>query len=446
MLEDRFAASFQRHFPELVGRRLLVAASGGPDSTSLALLLARNGEKLGVAIALAHVHHGVRGAEADEDARFCSELAQKLGVPFFLDRLPHPPKGTSQEAFWRKARYAALERRRAAWGAAAVATGHTLDDQGETVLLKLLRGSGPRGVAGIRRRKGTVIRPLLSFRREELLAYLNALGQGFRQDPTNLVPDRPRTFLRWRVLPLLVEGFPRALEHLAAFGEELAEDEALLGELALQAVPLLGLGERCPVAKLRALPVPLRRRWLQAVAAVLPLQEPPSREQFALFSDLLDQGRPQALDLGARWVLRRRGEYLTLAPPPLAPFAPQQVQVPCLVTLPGGFVLGLGQRVERARHRAFLSPRLAHLPVVVQSLPPGLRFAGRRVREVLAGLGIPQEWRAAWPVLFAGDTIVWVPGVGVAPSWAQKDGLLAELEEPWERHGRLSPRRPSPSG
>ena len=446
MLEDRFVASFQRHFPDLAGQRLVVAISGGPDSTSLAWLLARTGGRLGVSIALGHVHHGVRGAEADEDARFCQRLADKLGVPFFLAALPPPPKGVSPEAFWRKERYAALERQRQQWGAAAVATGHTLEDQAETVLLKLLRGSGPRGVAGIRRRAGTVIRPLLAFCRQELAAYLASLGEGFRQDQSNLVPDRPRTFLRWRVLPLLVEGFPRALEHLAAFGEELAEDEALLGELASQALPPLRLGERCPVGKLAALPAPLRRRWLQALAATLPLAEPPSREQFALFARLLDRGSPRALDLGSRWVLRREREVLLLAPPPLAPFAPQPVPVPGVLPLPGGFVLGVGERVGRADHRAWLAPELAGKPLVVRSLPAGLRFRGKEVRKELARAGVPREWRAAWPVLCLGDTIVWVPGVGVAPSWGREQGLLAELEEPWERHGRSSPRKPSPSG
>jgi hypothetical protein len=190
------------------------------------------------------------------------------------------------------------------------------------------------------------------------------------------------------------------------------------------------------------LPTPLRWRWLQGLAASLPLPEPPSRQQFALFSQLLATGQPRGLDLGARWVLLRQGKELKLQPPPVPPFPEKALPLPALVRLPGGFVLGLGQPVGRADHRAFLSPRVSSLPLAVKSLPPGLRFAGRDVRKELARQGIPSPWRAAWPGLWAGGTIVWVPGVGVLPGWAQASGVLAELEEPWERHGKLSPPRP----
>jgi tRNA(Ile)-lysidine synthase len=384
----------------------------------------------------------VRGPEADEDAAFCQKLAADFRLPFFLDRLPPPPPGVSKEAWWRQQRYRKLQARQQEFAAAAVATGHTLDDQAETVLLKLLRGAGPRGVAGIRRRWDFVIRPLLDFRRHQLREYLRQLGQPFREDSSNWVADRPRTFLRLRVMPLLEEAFPKACQHLAAFAQELLQDEELLAAWVEEKVPPLRLGEKLPVDLLLALPASLRWRWLQGLAASLPLPEPPSRQQFALFSQLLATGQPRGLDLGARWVLLRQGKELKLQPPPVPPFPEKPLRLPALVRLPGGFVLGLGQPVGRADHRAFLSPRVSSLPLAVKSLPPGLRFAGRDVRKELARHGIPSPWRAAWPGLWAGGTIVWVPGVGVLPGWAQASGVLAELEEPWERHGKLSPPRP----
>lgn len=446
MLDLQFAAAFRRHFPDVLGQRLVVACSGGPDSTALALLVSRTRQQLGTSVVLAHVHHGVRGPEADADAAFCQELSEKLGFPFALERLSPPPAGVSREAWWRKERYRALEAVRVRTEAAAIATGHTLDDQAETVLMKLLRGSGPRGVAGIRRRLGHVIRPLLDFRRSQLRSYLGQLGQPFREDSTNLTPDRPRTFLRWRVLPLLEESFPRASQHLAAFGWELAEDEAYLEEETNRRTPPLVLGAPVPLENVRALPIPLRRRFLQAVAAVLPLAEPPSRTQFQLFCRLLEGGQPRAVDLGGRWVVAREGRNLVLHPPPVRPFASVAVQVPGIFRLPGGFTLGLGSPVERPAFRAFLSPRVAGASLTVESLPPGLRFLGRDVRAELARQGVPRQWRAAWPVLAADGTIVWVPGVGVLPAWAQASGVLAELEEPWERHGKSFLPRPSPSG
>lgn len=442
MLEFQFAAAFRKHFPDLLGQRLVVALSGGADSTSLALLCHRTRLELGTSLVLAHVHHGMRGAEADADAAFCQELAHKLDLPFVLERLPSPPAGVSREAWWRRERYRVLEGVRLGWEAAAVATGHTLDDQAETVLLKLLRGSGARGVAGVRRRLGTIVRPVVDFRRQQLREYLAKLGQTFREDSTNFIPDRPRTMVRWQVLPLLEACFPRAAEHVAAFGFELGEDDAFLESEMLQRAPLAHLGSPVAVEEVASLPPPLRRRWLLAVASSLPLSEPPSRKQLALFFQLVEGGWPRALDLGGRWVLAREGGQLVMHPPPLRPFAPIPVRVPGVHRLPGGFTLGLGMPVHRAAFRAFLSPRLREAQLSVESLPPGFRFQGRDVRACLARQGVPREWRMAWPVLVADGTIVWVPGMGVLPAWAQASGVLVELEEPWERHGKLSPPRP----
>jgi len=442
MLDRPFAAAFRHHFPDLVGQRLVVAVSGGADSTALALLLHRTSQELGISLVLAHVHHGVRGSEADADADFCQDLGRQLGWPVKLERLALPPSGVSREAWWRKERYRVLEEVRVTTQAAAVATGHTLDDQAETVLLKLLRGSGPRGVAGIRRRLGHVIRPLLDFRRGQLREYLVSLGQSFREDSTNLLADRPRTFLRWRVLPLLQEGFPRAVEHLAAFAGELSEDEAFLQAEMERRAPLARLGSPVPMEAVASLAAPLRRRWLLAVASALPLAEPPSREQQALFSRLVAGGTPRALDLGGRWVLSRERGQLVLNPPPLKPFPPMAVTVPGVFRLPGGFNMGLGVPLQRAAFRVSLSLQIREAKLTVESLPPGFRFEGRDARACLARQGVPRQWRAAWPVLVADGTIVWVPGVGVLPAWAQASGVLAELEEPWERHGKSSLPRP----
>lgn len=446
MLESPFAASFRRYFPDLLGQTLVVACSGGPDSTALALLLSRTRHELGTTLVLAHVHHGLRGAEADADAAFCEELARQLEAPFFVERLGPPPAGVSREAWWRQERYRVLEGVRCRSQAAAVATGHTLDDQAETVLLKLLRGSGPRGVAGIRRRLGQVVRPLLEFRRDQIRAYLAQLHQPFREDSTNLAQDRPRTFLRWRVLPVVEEAFPRATEHLASLARELEEDELFLEAELVRRAPLPSPKSPVPLETVAALPRALRRRFLQRLAAFLPLGEPPSRRQFELFCRLLEGGQPRAVDLGARWVVAREGGKIVLHPPPLRPFAPVSVRVPGVFPLPGGFTLGLGMPVTRAEYRVALSPRIARAALTVESLPPGFRFQGRDARRELARQGIPRQWRAAWPALAADGTIVWVPGVGVLPAWAEASGVLAELEEPWERQGKLSLLRPSPSG
>src|SRR5208337_3531897 len=151
-----------QRFPDLIGAPIVVALSGGGDSVALLLLLREASERLHCPVHAAHVHHHLRGEDADADAAYCGELCGRVGVPLVVEHLaPERPPGSSPEAWWRRQRYRALEGVRRRCGAAVVATAHTRDDQAETVLLKLLRGAGPRGVAGIRPRVGNVIRPLL---------------------------------------------------------------------------------------------------------------------------------------------------------------------------------------------------------------------------------------------------------------------------------------------
>lgn len=428
-----FAASFRENFPDLVRLPVLVALSGGSDSVALLRLLVDCRDELGCGPLAVHVQHHLRGAEGDADEAFCRDLCHRLDVPLEVrDLEPSPPSGLSPEDWWRRERYRLLEDARVARQCEAVATAHTADDQAETVLLKLLRGSGPGGVAGIRRRRGRVIRPLLGARREALRAWLGSLGQGWREDTSNAGIDRPRTWIRNEVLPVLGRGSPRAVEHLAAFASSLGADEAVLTEMARGAarpeprVPV-------PLAPLRALPRALRHRWLLGLADGLPLEEAPSRAQLALFDRMLDLGDPRAVDLGRRWVVRRRGESLHLSPPPLVRFSETPARMPSEVELPGGFRARLGLDTG-ARLRAGLSPAVARALLRWRPARAGERFGDRPVRRVLAAAGVPPEWRAAWPVLDADGTIAWIPAVGVAPGWGGgADGaVIAELEEPWE--------------
>jgi tRNA(Ile)-lysidine synthase len=442
MIVPAFELAFRAGYPDLLGRPLVVALSGGADSVALLLLLHRNREALRCTLHAVHVHHHARGAAADGDAEHCAALCRTLGVPFVLEHLDGPPPpGESAEAWWRSGRYTRLAGVRRRLDAAAVATGHTLDDQAETVLLKLLRGSGPRGVASVRARHGATIRPLLSFRRAELRAWLTAEGVGWREDETNADTGRPRAWVRHELLPLLLERVPRAADHLAAFATALAEDEAVLGACLRRDGEWPEIGAPVPVAVVAALPAALRRRWLLELAARLPLGEPPSRRQLGQFDQLLDHGLPAAVDLGRRWVLRRRGGRLHLSPPPCRRFEPVPVAVPSEVKLPGGFVARLGVGSPWAGHRALLAPRVRDLPLVWRSVRSGERahgVVGRPLAALLAAAGVPAEWRRAWPVLEAGGTIAWLPGVGVQSGWdaAPAEAVVAELEEPWVRRAR----------
>jgi tRNA(Ile)-lysidine synthase len=437
-LPETFSRTFAAAFPDVAGRPVLVALSGGSDSVALLHLLVATRERTGCGVHAAHVHHHLRGAEADGDAAFCQTLCGSLAVPLAVLHLdPAPPRGASPEAWWRSERYRLLEAARERAGCAATATAHTLDDQAETVLLKLLRGAGVRGVAGIRPRRGAVIRPLLGARREELRAWLRERGASWREDTSNLAADRPRAHVRHLLLPALAAAYPRVAEHLGAFAAMLAEDDVFLSRAMAAAAARPAVGrpvERTPVA---ALPPALRRRWVLALADGLPLAEPPSRAQLTAAEQVILGGSPAAIDLGRRWVLRRRGGMVHLSPPPLPPFAPVAATLPSTTVLPGGFVARIGESGGgAATFAAVVSRRAAAGRLAWRPAAPGERWpgpGGRRLATLLAAAGVPAEWRRAWPLLEAGGTILWVPAVNVRPEphepGVHEIGL--ELEVPW---------------
>jgi tRNA(Ile)-lysidine synthase len=433
-----FARAFSSRFPDLFGKPILVALSGGSDSVALLHLLVETAGSLGCRPYVAHVHHHVRGAEADTDAEFCAELCGALGVPLVVAHLdPEPPRGQSPEAWWRTERYRLLDAERARSGCAATATGHTLDDQAETVLLKVLRGAGPCGAAGIRRQRGTVIRPLLDLRREELREWLRSSSIGWREDATNLAAVRPRVWLRRQVVPLLEAGYPKAVKQLGAFAEALGEDETFIAAALAGSAEWPAVGRPVACSRVAALPPALRSRWVLSLADRLPLAEPPSRVQLRAVGHMLDGAGPAAVDLGRHWVLRRRRDLLHLSPPPQPEFAPIAAVIPSATVLPGGLVAWIGRTSSgRARFTGTIGPRAAELPLAWRPLAPGERWssgAGRPLARLLGAAGVPAECRRAWPLLDAGGTILWVPGVGVRAEWRGSGvgDILVELEVPW---------------
>ena len=209
------------------GDHVLVGVSGGPDSVALlhALVLLRS--EYALRLTVCHVHHGLR-PEADRDAAFVEALAARLGCPVRVVRVEVPRGGgRSPEEAARLARHAALARVARATGAGRIALGHTADDQVETVLMRILQGAGPRGLAGIPARRGRIVRPLLDVDRATVLAHLAAHGLEAVEDATNRDTKFLRNRVRHELLPLLAaqagSRVPAALRRVARASREAVE-------------------------------------------------------------------------------------------------------------------------------------------------------------------------------------------------------------------------------
>lgn len=434
---DDFPDTFRRDFGALVGHTIVVGYSGGADSTALLHLLAS--PSLDVGIVAVHVHHGVRGAEADGDADFCAAVCRRLDVPLIVHRLAEGDVSAvgSREAAWRTARYAALDHERQRLGAAAVATGHHRDDLAEGVLMQLLRGSGPRALAGITSRaEAGLIRPLLSCGRDEIRSWLEDRGLKWRHDSSNDDPAHLRNRVRIELLPTLEAASPRLREHLVHLATTLATDEAYFAsELARRTLwidpwhPTGGVS----LEQLRDLPPALRGRWLHAQVARCGLGKA-TRRQAELLDGLLDDGQPAAVSIAGRWRLRRAAGRVWLEPPQPPPIVP-----PRALTVGNGTGAELpvpGWSIRCRSDAAFshsdLWRRAVRCGGTLDIRPLALvdwrldSDARHTVRGMVTD-ALPRHLRRAWPAICEDGRLVWIPGVWQSPVEADPPTLVVEV-------------------
>ena len=216
------------------GMRIAVGLSGGADSVSLLRALHEQSRELGLVVSAAHLHHGLRGAEADEDLAFARNLAAELGIPFHDTRVDVAAEAAAQHATLeeaaRRIRYAWFRQLLAAQQMDAVATAHTLDDQAETVLAKFLRGAWTEGLSAIHPvlqfPEGPIVRPLLATSRTEIETYLKAIKQPWREDSTNKHLAFTRNRIRQDLLPLLETWNPQLRGHMANMARLARDEEA----------------------------------------------------------------------------------------------------------------------------------------------------------------------------------------------------------------------------
>src|SRR5690606_5472612 len=246
------------------GERVLVAFSGGPDSMALLEALTEVLPRLGAAVAgVAHVHHGIRGTDADSDLKWCRDEAARRGQTFLARRVDVPAEARrrrwSIERTAHVLRHAALREMADEAGATKIALGHTRDDQAETVVLRFLRGAGTRGLGGMWPRTGRVLRPLIDLSRARVEQFLAERGLSYRDDATNVDVGIPRNRVRHEVLPALVAVAGPALPaRLARQSQAWRDDEAYLSAAAepwiSQALSATGDGWRLSPEAIAAAP------------------------------------------------------------------------------------------------------------------------------------------------------------------------------------------------
>lgn len=432
------------------GDRVAVAVSAGADSVALLRMMLDLREEAGIVLSVAHLNHLLRGAESDADEEFVRKLAARFDLECHVERRDVRANASEGhfgiEAVARGLRYEFFGRLIRSGTANTVATAHTADDQAETVLLRLLRGTGFRGLGGIRLRlaagaaegRGQIVRPLLRTSRTAVREYLSAIGQDWREDSSNKELKFARNRVRQLLIPLIEKEFnPGIISRLAdlaqiAQGEEELWEERCR-ELRTQMAAETGRELVLDLRHFGKLPGGMQRRLIQSFEDLgLTLEFRHVEEIISLAA-----GEPKAgtVILPCGWKAVRAGAELRLR------FAEQKrghvtdyeyrLEVPgsvmireTNVAIEASFTNGAGAGGEE--HLA--DPRKLPRPLVVRPWRAGERFRPqhsketKKIKELLQDRHITGDAKKLWPVVASGAEIVWVRGLGVSEDFRSRDG------------------------
>jgi tRNA(Ile)-lysidine synthase len=413
----------------------VVAVSGGSDSVGLLRVLHTLEPRLGLTLSVAHLDHGVRGEAARADAIFVAELAATLRLPFDLGHWQPDQRG-GFEADARRARYAWLVELARTRGAGVVAVGHTRDDQAETVLHRIVRGTGPRGLAGIPPRRPlaaglTLVRPLLNVSRDEIRDYLAALGQPYREDASNADLARTRARIRHDLLPRLAREYnPQVKEALVRLGAlaRAAEHRLDASLRELEHAVLVSVDEQQIILKgpvLQSAP-----RWLHAEVlrrfwrrAGWPEAGMNARRWRRLASLARGEGKRASVGCGVELVTDSLFVVLRRAEVHAAPLSdvPLPLPVPGVVEVPwgGGRVAAIFDpavpRNETLNLDALALPLVVRRPVAGDRFEPlGMNGRSMPLNDFWRGRHVPRARRGSVPLVCDQEGIIWVVGHRIA--------------------------------
>jgi tRNA(Ile)-lysidine synthase len=451
----------------------VLAVSGGTDSTALALIVAELADEFGLVLHVAHFDHRARPRAAAADVQFVSEIADRIGAPIRVGRAERAPKSEDDA---RRERYVFLRRAAEQIGATAIATGHTLDDQAETVLLHLTRGSGIAGASAMRPLRGGIVRPLLVIGRAETAAICRAAGIAPREDPTNTSLRFARNRVRAKILPELARINPQVREALARFADAAAEAGAAADGGAVadaRAAAETGPSDARPDTHghaaartraatgadiefdLRALPSGAAERgaalaagWRRAVGPTLG-----SRHRDALLRLSASSAGTRSIDLPGGIAVREY-ERLRFEPPRgrTAPASGREAHPKGAANARTGATTDAQSRaanvlpndVRKGDTRSTPLPRGASVEwhgwrislgmerdgllfagavdaasadrLVIRSRRPGDRVSERgKLQDVFVDAKVPLRLRDTWPLVTLDDQVIWAPGLTPEP-------------------------------
>lgn len=384
------------------GSRVVCAVSGGADSIAMLFAFYLLREKLGISLAAAHYNHNLRGEESQKDEAFVRDFCRRYDIPLTVGSGVVTPGERGLEAAAREARYAFF-----ATLPGTIATAHTADDNAETLLLHLLRGSGLKGLGGIAPVRGNLIRPMLTITRQEVLAFLEEYRLRWVEDSTNAGNAFLRNRLRHEVFPLLRAENPRLAETLSATALRLREDEALLSALA--APPRRELD----IPALRAMPAPLQARAAAGFLAENGVRDV-QQAQITQVLELARSEKPSArADLPGGRLLVREYDRIVVSVPQREP---ESVPLPCpgRVEWQGVTVICTPGSVERSTRDHFSVTPVG--PMVIRSRLPGDEMAlpggTKSLKKLFIDRKIPALRRKDIPVIADGLGVLGVYGLG----------------------------------
>jgi tRNA(Ile)-lysidine synthase len=435
MINDKFLESIKEYRMLRPGDTVLVAVSGGADSTALLNLLYANREKLGITLHIAHLNHLLRKGDAELDARFVEGMAQRMGIPVIVEErdvaaIAKEEKMGVEEAA-RMARYDFFEKTAQKIGANKVAVGHTADDNIETFLMRLLRGAGLKGLTGIPPKRGMIVRPLIKIWRREIEEYVGGLKLVPRRDHTNYESKYIRNSVRLKLVPQLKIYNLNIKEIILQTILLLTEDNLYLENEAVEAAAEVLSSQKSgeikiKIDRLKQLESTIQRYVLRL--AVEKVKGDLAQISFGHVRDILDK-----LEATEKWelhlpdrvfVIGDRGELIVCREKPktkeIEPYKhllsiPGEVRLEEIgKTLRGSFV----ESMERSENPAvaFVDYDSLGKEVFVRNKLPGDRFSplgvkgSKKLQDFFVDEKIPSEERELIPVVESAGKIVWVAG------------------------------------